>query len=464
METISHTPNFAGVFSDKRLDKRAERIAGLLVHTRNSSIKGITDYESEQKGFYRFLENERVTESQLISELTVRCSSNVADRHVLVIEDTSSIGLTNHRNRLKEASGIGLVGNKEGLGFLLHGSLVIDAQNETMLGFSDVLLWHRKEDKANNTTGLYKKQPIEEKESYRWIQASQNSKVVLQAAKSITIVQDREGDIYDQFCLIPDSKTHIVIRNRDNRKLADGTSLHDMLSKEKSAGTYSLPIIADIRKNRVGRIAKIEVRFKKVRIEKPQRADATLPAYKELYAVEAREVNGPQKDSIKWRILTTHQVTTMEESIEVINIYKQRWWIEQLFRLMKRQGFRIEESELTTGWGIRKLTILLLNNILRVMQLLLAYDNERSQTIEEVFNKEEIKCLKLLSKKYEQKKTKVKNKWSDKKLSWATWIIARLGGWKGNDKQRPPGPITMKKGVEKFDLIFQGWKLARQII
>ena len=61
------------------------------------------------------------------------------------------------------------------------------------------------------------------------------------------------------------------------------------------------------------------------------------------------------------------------------------------------------------------------------------------------------------------KKTKVKNNHSHKKLSWAAWIIARLGGWKGNHKQRPPGPITIKKGVEKFDLIFQGWKLARQI-
>lgn len=464
MKPISHKPNFTGVFSDKRLDKRAATISSLLINTRNSSIKGITDYESEQKGFYRFLENERVSETHLIKELADRCSLNVSGRDVLVIEDTSSIGLSNHRNRLKAGSGIGVVGNKEGLGFLLHGSLVIDANEETMLGFSDVQLWHRQEIKSNNTTRLYKKQPIEEKESYKWIKASSNSKEVLRAAKSITIIEDREGDIYDQFCLIPDLKTHLVIRSRENRKLADGSFLNDSLLKAKSAGAYSLPIIADIRKNRIGRIATIEVRFKKVTIQKPMKAAPGLPKEKELYAVEAREVNGPKKDAIKWRILTTRPVNTLEEAVRIINMYKQRWWIEQLFRLMKRQGFRIEESELTTGWGIRKLTILLLNNVLRVMQLLMAYDNEDSQSIEVVFNKEENECLKLLSKKYEQKKTKVKNNHSNKKLSWATWIIARLGGWKGNNKQRPPGPITMKRGVEKFDLIFQGWKLAKQII
>ena len=97
------------------------------------------------------------------------------------------------------------------------------------------------------------------------------------------------------------------------------------------------------------------------------------------------------------------------------------------------------------------------------MQLLLSYNNEDSQPAEEVFNKEEIICLKELSSKYEQKKTQVKNTNPTKKLSWATWIIARLGGWKGAAKQRPPGPITIKKGLEKFDLIFQGWKLAKQI-
>lgn len=66
---------------------------------------------------------------------------------------------------------MGLVGNKKGLGFLLHCSLVLDADKETMLGFSDIQLWHRKEDKSNNTTQAYKQQFIEDKESYKWIKA-----------------------------------------------------------------------------------------------------------------------------------------------------------------------------------------------------------------------------------------------------------------------------------------------------
>ena len=464
MNRISHTPNFEGIFSDKRLDKRGNLIASSLIKSRSSSIKGITNNEAEQKGFYRFLENKEVEESQLTVELTQRCRLNVKDRNVIVIQDTSSIGLSKHSNHLKPDSGIGFVGNKLGIGFLAHCSLVIDADEGTMLGFSDVHLWHRKDDKSNHTTRAYKKQFIEDKESFRWIQSGYNSKKILESARSITIIEDREGDIYEQFCLLPDDKTHLLIRSRDNRKLANGSRLYDILALEPLAGTYSFRVESDKRKRKEGRIATIEVRYKKVLIQKPSgKISKRLPTQLELYAVEAKEIKGPKKDAVKWRLLTTHPVTTFEEAIAVINKYRQRWYIEQVFRLLKKQGFKIEDSELTSGWAIRKLTILLLNNVLRVIQLLLAYGNEESQPITEVFSSEEIVCLEVLANKMEQKETQVKNNYSKDKLSWASWVIARIGGWKGYTKQRPPGPITMKRGLDKFDLIYQGWVLAKQI-
>jgi hypothetical protein len=464
MELLSHKPNFKGIFPDKRLDKRAEIITSQLIFSRTSSVKGSTKTEADQKGFYRFLENEQVDESKIVKELTQRCSMNVNGRDVLVIQDTTSIGLSKHSNRIKPNSGVGFVGNKVGLGFLAHGSLVLDANNETMLGFSDVHLWHREEDKSNNTTRAYKKQFIEDKESFRWIQAGLNSKQILESARSITIIEDREGDIYEQFCLLPDDKTHLIIRSRDNRKLADGSRLYDLIALEPISGTFNFKVDADKRKGRKARIATIEVRHKKVTLQKPSgKISKELPDQLDLYVVEAKEINGPKKDSIKWCLLTTHDVTNFQEAIDVINSYRLRWYIEQVFRLLKKEGFKIEDSELTTGWAIRKLTVLLLNNILRVMQMLMAYGNEESQPIQEVFSNEEIKCLKLLASTFEQKKTHVQNPYSSEKLSWASWLIARLGGWKGYTKQRPPGPITMKRGLDMFDLIYQGWMLAKQI-
>jgi hypothetical protein len=136
MKRISHVPNYQGIFSDQRLDKRGDKIGSLLCRSRSSSIKRIANNEADQKGFYRFLENDRVGEEGLIKELTQRCGLNSIGRNVLVIQDTTSIGLSKHSNHLKPQSGIGLVGNKVGLGFLSHCSLVIDSDEGTMLGFS----------------------------------------------------------------------------------------------------------------------------------------------------------------------------------------------------------------------------------------------------------------------------------------------------------------------------------------
>lgn len=459
MELINHKPDFAEVFSDKRLDKRANQIVSMLLQSRSSAIQGIAEDEAAQKGFYRFLENEKVTEQCLIEVMQKRCGKNVEGRDVLVIQDTSSIGLSDHRNRLKPSSGVGFVGNKEGLGFLVHAALVLDADKETMLGFSSVKLWHRQHDKANNTTRIYKQQPIEEKESYKWIEISKQSKEALSSAKSITIVEDREGDIYEQYCVVPDVKTHLVIRNRDNRRLTNGKYLHNFLQEQLVAGTYEIEIEKDTRKDRVKRTATLEVRYAKVIIKKPASVkDKKCPAELTLYVVEAKEINGPKNGSIKWRLLTTHCVENLEDAFRIIHIYQQRWYIEQVFRLLKKKGFAIESSELTTGWGIRKLTLLLLNNILRIMQMLMAYGNEEAQETKEVFSEEEIECLKQVGSDLS-----MTHRFDPSKLSWASDIIARLGGWKGNPKQRPPGPITLKRGLEKFGWIFRGWSIAKDV-
>ena len=131
-----------------------------------------------------------------------------------------------------------------------------------------------------------------------------------------------------------------------------------------------------------------------------------------------------------------------------------------MFRLLKNKGLKIESGELETGWAIRKLTVMVLNSALRVMQLLLGYNNEESQPIEQVFNKEGIQCLEQINETLQGNTEKAKNKNNRHLLSWATWIIARLEGWENYNSKRPPGPIILKKGLDKFNAMFQVWKLA----
>jgi len=218
-------------------------------------------------------------------------------------------------------------------------------------------------------------------------------------------------------------------------------------------------------KPRESRTANLEVKFCKVSIAKPKPVrKAGLPDKIELYAVEVCEKDGPKTGKVHWRILTTYAVNDYHDAVSIVNRYRQRWYIEQLFRLLKSKGFRIESSELESGWAIRKLTVMILNSALRVMQLLLAHNNQQSQLTKEVFNEDEIKCLEQINKTLQASKEKTLNKNDPQHLSWATWIIARLGGWKDYDSNRPPGPILLKEGLDKFNAMFEGWKMARSFL
>ncbi len=130
-------------------------------------------------------------------------------------------------------------------------------------------------------------------------------------------------------------------------------------------------------------------------------------------------------------------------------------------QVIENKGFKIGSGELETGCAIRKLTVMVLNSALRVMQLLLAYNNEESQPMEQVFIKEGIQCLEQINETLQGNTEKAKNKNNRHLLSWATWIIARLEGWENYNSKSPPGPIILKKGLDKFNAMFQGWKLAR---
>ena len=74
-----------------------------------------------------------------------------------------------HRNRIKEDSGLGRLDSaKLTIGFKMHSTLVVDANQGNLLGFSDIQLWHRPLSSLNRREREYKKLPIEEKESYKW--------------------------------------------------------------------------------------------------------------------------------------------------------------------------------------------------------------------------------------------------------------------------------------------------------
>ena len=85
------------------------------------------------------------------------------------------------------------------------------------------------------------------------------------------------------------------------------------------------------------------------------------------------------------------------------------------------------------------------------MQLVHARDGATPIPAEEVFTADEVEALRLQQPILEGRTTKQKNPHACGSLAWASWIIARLGGWKGYASESPPGPITMRHGLTRLE-------------
>src|SRR5207244_3984449 len=120
------------------------------------------------KGFYRFLLNDRVSEDDIITNMSANCIEACKGKFVVCIQDTTEVNLSNHSNRINKDDNIGTTNanNNMGLGFFLHPSLVLDAQECIPYGYADVKIWNRPLEHKSKFEREYNKLPIVEKESY----------------------------------------------------------------------------------------------------------------------------------------------------------------------------------------------------------------------------------------------------------------------------------------------------------
>ena len=420
---------------------------------------------------YRFFNNERVSIEALQEALTDPIAPQVEGKHVLLIEDTTEINLAAHSGRLKASDPhLGPVGNNQDVGFFLHPSLVLDADSGFALGFADVHLWNRSWDKPSKQARNYRRLPIEEKESYRWIEATQRTKGCLRKAAKVTLVADREADIYQCFSRLPDEKTDLLIRACRERCVEVAASgnetrrclLSEHLARLESAGEIGITIRGN--NGRKKRLARLDVRFSEVVLRRPQRLkqeSVRSVALSVVEVVERAETVPSGEEPIRWCLLTTHEIQTLADALHMVSYYKARWQIEQLFRLLKSESLEVEASQLERGAAMKKLVVMSLQVALVQLQLVEERDGAAGAASSLVFSASAVVFLGILVRQLEGKTEKQQCPHAAGTLAWASWVIGRLGGWKGYASQSPPGPVTMKRGLTRFMSQYAGWRLAQ---
>jgi hypothetical protein len=410
--------------------------------------------------FGRFLRNDRVSLEALnrgagerVGRLAQGC------RHVLAIQDTTELNFQRHARRTR---GLGPVGNGVDQGLFLHPLLAVAADGGRCLGLAWAKLWTR----SGKITTARRQRPMAAKEAQRWQDGITAAGTVLAGAELVTVVSDREADIYESWARPRAANLHLLVRAAQNRSLRGGGSLFAACDRLTVVDRFELEVPRQ--PGRPARRAQMELRFGKVELMCPhwlRRRRGPLPESVPLYVVDVREC-GPGSGTeppLHWRLLTTHVVNTAEDGRQIVEWYRQRWAIEQLFWTLKRQGLDIEASQVETGEGLGKLAFLATLAATRIMQLVHARDGTIPIPAEEVFTAEEVEALSLQQPTLEGRTAKQKNPHPGGSLAWASWIIARLGGWKGYASESPPGPITMRHGLIRFEAFCKARAVLRNV-
>lgn len=401
--------------------------------------------------FNRFLGNDKVTIERIIESWSESTVGAVTGRHVLAIQDTSEIHFNTTSQRRR---GLGEIGKGNHHGVLLHPLLAVDADNGNCLGLLSGEVWTRE----GRRTVSHDSRDLSDKESQRWIATAVAAKPLLADAAMVTLLGDRESDIFALYASAAEQDYRVIARSMHDRKLADETGLYAAIDVMATVQRRAIQLPA--RGQRPARQADLELRFGAIELARPlSKFQRHLPKSLHLAVVDVREINAPPGvEPLHWRLLTSHEVASADDAWRIVEWYKQRWIIEQFFRVLKTQGFRLEDSQVGTADRLLKLVAIAAKAAVITIQLLQAR-NGSQQGLSTAFNTSEVATLTALNQQLEARSKRLKNPHPPDTLAWAAWIIGRLGGWDGYPSSKPPGPITFKNGLEYFHAIAAGWSL-----
>ena len=387
------------------------------------------------------------------------CASNVSGlSHILLIGDTSELNFDNMSGRLSEDDPDFGPGTESSMEFsqFVHPTLVVDAESYTPLGFAHVDIWSRNRDIADIPDRHVR--PLEQKESFKWVKGPEVAEQTFPKSVRKTYVYDREGDIYEVISRINRSGSDVVVRSRFNRHTAVGMLWDSVLACEPAC-TYELVVR---RKGEPTRTALMELRWQKVAIKSPVKKGGRESI--EVTCVYTREVPGTTPggvEPVEWKLLTTHDVGNVEEAMRIVNWYKLRWLIEELFSVIKSRGMDVGEAQLESGKAMKKLIALSLYAALTTMVAKMAMDaSNEKMNARVIFSEAQIVSLHVMMSYLHNQSPKAKggrNPYKEESMPWAAWIIARMGGWSGYEKaQGRPGYKTLSKGLD----VFYTWHLS----
>ena len=344
-------------FGDARLNKRACKVIDALGQKPNISLPAALAGRADVEACYRLMDNENVTPDKVLQPHAEATYNRVEQEDfVLIVQDTTELDLTRPK---QQVTGAGPMESEARRGAFFHPMVAFNFAG-VALGIVGHQSWTRETLStlpSSEKCEKRRKTPIEEKESFRWLQGLEAAERTALACPETTCVcvGDSEADIYELFVAHAQSTTEnlqLLVRAGQKRNTTDQDDWKDQVRATTKIGNQSVCIRAreakvDVKPSartasREARVAELEIRKATIQVARPVNGSTGLPKYVTVNVVLCEETNPPAGESpICWMLVTTLPIETDEDVQRIIRSYCIRWQIEVFFRTLKT-GCRIE--------------------------------------------------------------------------------------------------------------------------
>ena len=435
---------------DKRRTSRLVRIAQQMSANPSASLPQQIPNWKDLKAAYRLFDCERTTLSSIASvHWKLTCESAGSRKRVLVVGDTVDLNFGSKR----KITGVGPTGKGTGKGFLLHNAMMVDADNQEILGIGGQTIHQRKRKRAGAKKESASKRLSRDRESQVWGKVIDEIGPPENGTQYIHVF-DRAADNFEVYCHLLDQRGDWVIRaSRLSRIVLVGddqerVKLSEYLPQMKTMGSYELQLRA--RPKEKARTATLEVRTGRVHIPRPhfvspwvkKRNQAPIP----MNIVEVVETNPPNgATAIRWILFTSLPVKSWKQVWELIEFYEQRWLIEEYHKAIKTGCTTLSYQLKTRGRleAVVGLTSVVAIRLLQLKSFARTNPESKAKTVVPAV------WLKML------KRARKLNKVSDLTVGQFYREVAKLGGFIGRKSDGEPGWITIWRGWEKLNLFVQ---------
>lgn len=432
--------HFAGAqLGDRRLVHRLQVLAAQAAAAPGASIPKRAGCWAGAKATYRFFDNAKISAQAIMNAQRPMCAGRVAAQEiVLLVQDTTSLNFSDR----PATEGLGPIGKSRArpLGLMAHVTLVLTPAG-CPLGVWEAHFWARAASAHGQGRDGHRRnqRPLAEKESQRWLDSLAATVELARHHPQTRFINiaDREGDIYELFALaLRASNVHALVRAQHDRRLeGDDNFLFAALEAQRCGGWHL--VHTPRRPGRKTRAARLAIRWMEVTLQAPllKEGQASL----RLWAIEAREMDGPPGQGIRWRLLTTCPVSNFQNAVQQVGWYAQRWQVELFFRTLK-SGCRVEARQLRQARALQAAVALEMIVACRVMELARVGREDPDRPASQALTEQECALVGALHKPPVAP--------DQLTLRMAQRRIAQLGGFLGRKGDGDPGTMTLWLGMQ----------------